>query len=380
MRSSLALSLRRTHAVCLLAILSLTVPVQEVHAAWLTRISDLRYPRRVVLGASGNPSTLPVEIPVTFTVSWTGARSGDDLLLGIANLDADYYDYADYYADGRADMSSCAPASLLGPYSTKALCTIEKVGESGQEYAKFLVQLRRRNFIERGIYHLSVLAWLADATQEYRTGSSTRIDFSVEVATRIQLTVKIPTGVTLAVDGTAETSYADGVSISLLPGAHTISVPDMVPIDNMTRLRFDHWADGATSTDKFVTLDDDAQFEAIYVKQFQLAVSTPYGNSTGAGWYDEGTTATFLIMTPEPMNGLLGLLGGKYVFDHWSGDSASSMAATSVIMDGPRTVTAAWRTDNSTPYIVIGALGAVIVILVLVLLVRHRKASVPTPA
>jgi hypothetical protein len=322
-----------------------------------------------------------VEIPVTFTVSWTGAQSGDDLHLGIANLDADYYDVADYYVDGRPDMSSCAPASILGPYSTKAICVIKKVGESGQEYAKFLVQLRRRNFVELGIYHLFVLASLDNPTQEYRPGRGTRIDFTVEVTTRIQLTVKIPTGLTLAVDGTAETSYADGVSISLLPGAHTISVPDIVPIDNMTRLRFDHWADGATSTDKLVTFDDDAQFEAIYVKQFQLAVSTPYGNSTGAGWYDEGTTATFsLSMTPEPMNGLLGLLGGKYVFDHWSGDSASSMAVSSVIMDGPKTATAAWRTDNSTPYIVIGALGAVIVILVLVLLVRHRKASVPTPA
>lgn len=75
---------------------------------------------------------------------------------------------------------------------------------------------------------------------------------------------------------------------------------------------------------------------------------------------------------------LSGMLGGKYVF--WSGDSTSTMATASVAMEGPKTVTAVWRMDNTIPCIVLGGLGAAILVLVLLLLMKRRKASASSAA
>ena len=364
-------SLRRGLAACVLfAILLLTIAAPEAHASASTSIRDLQYSRRVVLSASA----FAEGIPVTFTVSWAGASAGYNLVLSIWDVGAQNF------ADGRADMSSCAPASSLGQFSANAICGINNIRESGQEMAKLLVQLRSpRN------YRLSARAILFDSYGNLRTESESAQDFSIEATNTLQLTVSVPTGVTVTVDGTAETSYAGSVSISLLPGAHQILVPDMVPIDDVTRLRFDHWADGATSASRFATLNDDAQFEVIYVKQFRLAASSSYGNSTGSGWYDEGFTATFSVVTPQPMSSLYGLLGGKYVFDHWSGDSAATAPTASLMMDKPGTVKAEWRTDYTMPYIVIGAIAAAVAIVVLLLAMRKRRrpetaaATAPAP-
>ena len=351
--------MRRVLAACVLfVILLLTIAVPEAHARPSTSISDLQYPRRVVLSASA----LAEGIPVTFTVSWAGAFAG-------YYLDLSIWDYAaQTFAKGGADMSSCAPASSLGTFSADAVCVISNIRGSGQEMVKLLVQLR-----SPGNHRLGAMAVLFDSYGNLRTESWSTQDFSVEATNTLQLTVSVPTGVSVTVDGTAETSYAGSVSISLLPGAHQILVPDMVPIDDMIRLRFDRWADGATGTSRFATLNDDAQFEVIYVKQFRLAVSSPYGNSTGSGWYDEGATASFSVVTPQPMSGIYGLLGGKYVFDHWSGDSAATAPTASLIMDKPGTVKAEWRTDYTMPYIVIGAIAAAVAIVVLLLVMRKRR-------
>jgi len=350
-------SLRRVLAACVLfVILLLTIAAPEAHARASTSIRDLQYPRRVVLSASA----FAEGIPVTFTISWAGASSGYSIGLAIWDNDANTY------ADGRPEMSSCE--ANTGKYSASAFCAIANIRGSGQETAKFLIQLR-----SPGNHKLGAIAVLFDSYVNLLYGSWSTQDFSIEATDKLQLTVSVPTGVTVTVDGNAETSYAGSVSTSLLPGAHTISVPDLVPIDNMTRLRFDHWADGATGTSRFATLNDDARFEVIYVKQFRLAVSSPYGNSTGSGWYDKGATATFSVVTPQPMSGLYGLLGGKYVFDHWSGDSAVTAPTASLVMDKPGTVKAEWRTDYTMPYIVIGAIAAAVAIVAVLLAMRKRR-------
>jgi LPXTG-motif cell wall-anchored protein len=73
--------------------------------------------------------------------------------------------------------------------------------------------------------------------------------------------------------------------------------------------------------------------------------------------------------------------GGKYMFDHWSGDSTATTSSASVLMDGPKVVTAEWRTDNTMPYIIIAAIGAVLIATVaLLVLKRRRKAPSSTTA
>jgi hypothetical protein len=112
--------------------------------------------------------------------------------------------------------------------------------------------------------------------------------------------------------------------------------------------------------------------------QYQLTVSSDLDNPQGGGWYDANTRATFSVTTPLTVEGFMGTLGGKYILDHWSGDSTAHTATASVTMDGPKTVRAEWRTDYTMPYVIIGAIVAAIAIIVALLLMRRRRAPAPT--
>jgi len=110
----------------------------------------------------------------------------------------------------------------------------------------------------------------------------------------------------------------------------------------------------------------------VYTTQYYLNVSSNYGTVSGSSWYDAGSMATFLVTpTEQPMPGLLGLLGGKYIFDHWS--SRHTTSAVKIRMESPQRVTAIWREDLTFVYLIV-ALGLCGVIIVVVLSVRRRRA------
>lgn len=331
--------------------------VPEVLASASTSISDLQYPHRIVQGASKYAQG----IPVTFTVSWAGASKGDSLLAAISDFFG--YGYAGDWVDGRANcMNAWAPGE-------KASCAIRNIADSGHEQISFLVAQDWFSSRPRpGKYSLLASAWLANSPDK----SLSRELLSFEVVSELRFHVTVPVGVTLTIDGSInKTSVIGSVYAYLKPGAHVISVPDVVSIDDSTRLRFDHWPDGVTNASRTVTLDDDTQFDAIYVKQFRLTVTNSCGNATGAGWYDEESNASFSVVAVQPMSGLLGVLGGKCVFDHWSGDSSAKTTTASVTMDAPRTVASQSRADNTTPYALFGA-SVVIIASVLLLITRGR--------
>jgi hypothetical protein len=112
---------------------------------------------------------------------------------------------------------------------------------------------------------------------------------------------------------------------------------------------------------------------AQYVTQYLLTVVSPVGNPQGSGWYDAGSSAIFSVTSPAT-EGIMGMLGGKHIFDRWSGDSNIATTTASVTMDGPKMVVAEWGTDNTTVYAVLLAIGAMAIV-VAVLLVRRRKTS-----
>jgi hypothetical protein len=136
-------------------------------------------------------------------------------------------------------------------------------------------------------------------------------------------------------------------------------------ISNGSRDTFRGWIGDYRGNDAQISVVMDApkQVVARYVTQYLLTVGSPMGGPQGSGWYDAGSSASFSVMSYSPAEGLMEMLGVKHVFDHWSGDSTSTMATASVTMDGPKTVTAIWRMDNTIPYIVLGGLGAAIVVL-----------------
>jgi ribosomal protein L40E len=84
---------------------------------------------------------------------------------------------------------------------------------------------------------------------------------------------------------------------------------------------------------------------AVYTRQYYLDVISEFGRPQGSGWYDEGSLAVFSIdPSPVPVEGFLGMLGIKHNFVKWTGDSSDSKPESSVIVEGPRTVTAVWET------------------------------------
>ena len=65
-------------------------------------------------------------------------------------------------------------------------------------------------------------------------------------------------------------------------------------------------------------------------------------NATGAEWYDDGEIARFSVPTIVPMNGFLGVLGGKLKFQGWyeQGKLVTEQANDTISMTEPHTITA----------------------------------------
>lgn len=80
------------------------------------------------------------------------------------------------------------------------------------------------------------------------------------------------------------------------------------------------------------------------VWEFYLTVNaTPegIGQPSGGGWYREGSTASFSAPAEVPGTAE----GVRYVFDHWAGDYSGRAPFGTITMDGPKTVTAVYRTQ-----------------------------------
>jgi hypothetical protein len=136
---------------------------------------------------------------------------------------------------------------------------------------------------------------------------------------------------------------------------------------------------GISTPPTTITMDKPHTIKIQYQRQYYLTVTSAYGSPQGEGWYGEFTSAEFSVTSPLPVEGFQGILGAKYVFDHWSGDVAATTATASVTMDGPKTAKAEWRTDNTTLYIIIGVILCAIAIIVALLLMRRKRVPTPTP-
>jgi len=176
----------------------------------------------------------------------------------------------------------------------------------------------------------------------------------------------------IAVDGTesAQITSRDPESFYFKAGtSHIVTVDQYISGSEGTRYL-------CSSNSWSVFSADNHTFA--YTTQYYLAVSSPYGTGSDSSWYDANTTATFSVtQTEQSMQNLLGPLGGKYVFHHWSGDSTSIAPTASVMMDRPRTVKAEWLADYTMPCMIIGAVVAAIAIIAALFFMRRRPAARP---
>lgn len=156
---------------------------------------------------------------------------------------------------------------------------------------------------------------------------------------------------------------------------HTLQVDKMVQGDLGVRYMFIEWSDGSKDASRSITATESGNLTATFKTQYELKATSDFGDPQGGGWYDAESTATFSVTSPQPETGLFGSLGGKKIFQEWSGDSTADTSMAEIVMDGPKTVQAQWTTDDTQPYIILGGIAVAVVAVVVVILMLMRRRS-----
>jgi parallel beta-helix repeat protein len=135
-----------------------------------------------------------------------------------------------------------------------------------------------------------------------------------------------------------------------------------------TQYVFTNWsgdASGTGLTSDEILMNGPKTATAVWKTQYYLTVTSTYGSPTEAGWYDNGSSASFGVTTP-----VLGGAGTQYVFTGWSssdsGGYTGPSASHSVTMNNPITETASWKTQYEVTFAQSGldntAIGTVVTV------------------
>ncbi len=187
----------------------------------------------------------------------------------------------------------------------------------------------------------------------------------------LTLTTPFP-HIPITIDGrTSETASSGTLHIGLLWGFHNVTVPDIIPVQNGVRDLFVGWSDNVSSAAREVNLGNNMTLHANYERQYRIDVSSPYATASGGGWYFANELANVSVQPTWVFSeGLLGLLGVRQVFDHWTGACTTSQPQCTLPMNAPKETTAVWREDYTIPVAV-----STIVAIVGGIFVLRRKRS-----
>ena len=120
-------------------------------------------------------------------------------------------------------------------------------------------------------------------------------------------------------------------------------VSNIHELGNNTRLRFSSWAGDVVSVNvsSSATMDGPKTIFPVWATQYFLTVSSPYGNVTGSGWYDDGDIVTISSQAIESQG-----IDSRKVFVEWAGDFSSSLSQDFVKLDSPKSIDAKWKTQH----------------------------------
>jgi hypothetical protein len=154
-------------------------------------------------------------------------------------------------------------------------------------------------------------------------------------------------------------------------GQSNITVPQLVQLNESSRLIFDHWSDGYPTAARNIVITNTTTLQAIYVTQNLLTLVGLRANSTSE-WYDANTKTTFSANQYQPMSGPLAALGARLSFEGWyeNGQLLTNSPTGTISMDEPHTLTAVWQVDYTIPAVTI---GIIIVAVVVIFLILRRK-------
>ena len=117
----------------------------------------------------------------------------------------------------------------------------------------------------------------------------------------------------------------------------SISVsPTNIDLGNDTRVIFKEWSTGSTDPSINILVNEPIRITAHWTIQYYISVTSRYGDVSGEGWYDRGSTASISI-TPSEID-----FGNKtrLVFIGWSTGEASPTFTVKV--NGPMSIEARW--------------------------------------
>jgi hypothetical protein len=141
-----------------------------------------------------------------------------------------------------------------------------------------------------------------------------------------------PSGLHVVVDGA---TYGGPQTFTWVVGStHTISAPSPQSGGAGTQYVFLSWSDGGSQGHTISAPSSSTTYTANFTTQYSLttSVNPPEGGTvtpSGMNWYNSGQTVSVLAI---PSSG--------YTFSSWSGDLSGSANPASLLMNGPKNVTA----------------------------------------
>ena len=215
-------------------------------------------------------------------------------------------------------------------------------------------------------------SWSDGGVRNRTVSAAAPTDLVASFATQYHLTATSPHGTPMCGDS-SDCWYDAGRTATLQV---ELTVTD--PIG--TRYVFLRWTGDATGLSPVipVLMDGPKSAAAEWTTEHFLRVVSPFGNATGEGWYPEGGTASFAVVATESAFG-----GKRYRFLRWEGDANTTARAGTVVMDGPRSVTAIWEEltspDVGTWIWIVPAIVAVLLALWFLWFRRRRKEEDAKP-
>jgi hypothetical protein len=330
----------------------------SVQAAQTTKIYQVVHPPTVIAG-SQDP------IPVTATIYYNDTTPTYQLVVGI--LDSGAAPQSIVPGVVTASTDPCLNQGELG-----AVCVIKIPAASGVEHIEFQIGGIFGGKHGPGVWQLNITSTILDRQANVIPHSTSSTIFSIDLAP-VMLNVVVPGSVAVSVDGAKQAPGPAAVGVAL--GQHNVTVPALVQVGPMTRLRFDHWSDGSVETIHTVIVAGNMSVEAVYVTQNLLTIVGTGPNAIGAGWYDADTIATFSANQYEPITGPLGAMGARMTFQGWyeNGQLITNSPNGTISMNKPHTISGVWQADFTVPGGIM--LGTVAAIVIAYLAVRRRKTK-----
>lgn len=202
------------------------------------------------------------------------------------------------------------------------------------------------------------ITWIMDPDGSIEEWNETNNEMTKTFTIGYSLTVQTPySGITVKIDGSWYATKPDGSYQKYVsPGFHSVEVPASVSLASWTQGLFVQWNDGNSSNIRNIFVDSDLTMTAEYVTQYYLTVHTNpsyIGDTTGQGWYDNGTTAIATCNSTA-----YEYTSNRYVFANWTGDAFGTSTTLEIFMNSPKTVTANYQMQYNITFKTSGCGGS----------------------